>query len=640
MATQQKWMRVLSLFFFVCLALCQVNPAWAKNAPEPELTEHGEKLRFVYAQQLETLQSQIAAELPTIDAQKESALRDARAALAGLKQPDDAAGPQARRAYDKAKAIAEADALAATRAILTDVQVLLASDRLDAKLLQAAILRHGTPAGLAEFAQQGETHKALLDKLFADEALMKQILIAGGANGGEYGEAMQVYTAILAASEHAREPGILQRLALGTALHMPWIPGKDKGAVPGIVYRTQTKIDQVPRYLHYEKAYLNEELDPAFKDMTTWECRFITNSEYSNEDLAWMREMMRNFRPDHITDPEHKWRYSRLIKSDVPYTSTRHDPSLGTPAQEQICLGGICGRRAFLGRLSTRAFGIPTRASTQTGHAAMSRWTPDGWAINLGAWWSMAWCGPQGGLDFLLDSQAREFPEQYMQVLRSQWIGQALGEEAVSIRHYGRGGGLWNGLAFYNKRVLVEDHADQVAAADAELASLTADEARLLGESDTILGETESEAIDIPEEFKKIVTAEDGTITVPAVACTSPKNNSEKVKFLKSWDQGMQIHYQRVGSRPEILRYTVEVPTAGKYQITADVVTVSNDLEAIFRINRRTVVNAKLPFSKGKWEQSEPQTIELKEGRNTIMLTFRAPNRGVSLKAFHLKPVQ
>ena len=50
---------------------------------------------------------------------------------------------------------------------------------------------------------------------------MKQILIAGGANGGEYGEAMQVYTAILEKSQRAREVGsIFQRLALGTAIHI------------------------------------------------------------------------------------------------------------------------------------------------------------------------------------------------------------------------------------------------------------------------------------------------------------------------------------------------------------------------------------------------------------------------------------
>lgn len=638
MATQLKSMRVLFIIFATCLSVCLADHAQAKKTPQVELTANGQKLHAGYTQMLETLRDEIAAELPAIDPAKKAAFLNARAELAQLRAPKEDDKAEIHQAYNQAKALAELNALASARPLLSDVSLFLLSDELDTKLMKVAVLSHGTPRGLAEFAQQGEQEKALLDKLFADEALMKQMLLAGGANGGEYGEAMQVYTAILEASERTRKPGIFQRLALGTALHMPWIPGKDKGGVYGIVYRTQTKIDQVPRYLHYEEAYLNDELDPAFKDMTTWECRFITNSEYSNEELAWMREMIRNFRPDHITRPDHKWRYSGIVKSDVPYTSTLHDPKLGTPAQQAICLGGICGRRAFFGRLATRAFGIPTRASTQTGHAAMSRWTPDGWAINLGAWWSMAWCGPQGGLDFLLDSQAREFPEEYIQIVRAQWIGYAIGEERVSIRHYGQGGGVWNGLAFYKKRAVVEDK--QAAAVEAELASLTAEEARLLGESDKTLDETETKEIEIPEKYKKIVVDEDGIITVPAVACTSPKNNSDKVAFLMSWDEGMQIHYQRLGQRPEILRYTIEAPAAGKYEIITHVSTVSTGLSAIYRINRRTVVDAKLPYTKGMWEDSEPEILELREGRNTIMLTFRAPNRGVSIKSFQLKPVK
>jgi hypothetical protein len=59
----------------------------------------------------------------------------------------------------------------------------------------------------------------------------------------------------------------------------------------------------------------------------------------------------------------------------------------------------------------------------------------------------------------------------------------------------------------------------------------------------------------------------------------------------------------------------------------------------IARINRRMIVNAMLPYTKGSWQRTEPKAIELKEGRNTIMLTFRAPNRGVSIKELQLKPV-
>ena len=644
MPTVQRSVRSHLGILLGCLMLCLALPATAKKASEPELLANGEQIRQAYAQMLETLSKEVAEELPEIDAQKKEAFLTARADEGSLKAPAEDAGPDAHKAYQANKAAAEAKVLEASRALLSDAVPLLTSDKLDAKLMKIAILRHGTPAGLAEFAQQSDKHKKLIDDLLADEALMKQVLLAGGANGGEYGEAMQVYHLILEASEKARERGtILHNLALGTALQQPWLDLEDKGSVNAPVFTDHTNPDgQVERYLHYEKAYLNNELDPAFKDFTAWECKYITNDPYTNEELAWGREMLRNFRPDHITNPDHSWRYVAMVKSDFPYCSTRHDKTLGLPQQEALALGGICGRRAFFGRFITRAFGIPARRSTQTGHAAMNMWTPDGWVTRLGAWWSMNWCGPWGGMDFYLESQARAFPDQYMQVARAQWIGDALGEEDVSIRQYGKGGGLWNGLAFYKKRTVVADNAAAKAAADAELANLTAEEARLLGESDEILGaDGEVEKIEIPEEDRKVVIAEDGTITVPAVACAGPDNNTDKVLFLDSHGGGMQIHYLRMGSRPEVLRYYVEAPAAGKYQISALVSTVSPEgSDVTYRINRRAIVETKMPYTKGNWDQSEGQEIELREGRNSIQITFRKPNRGISIKALQFKPVK
>jgi len=630
---------------FGLLAVLTTLPATSSargKEPVPVLTGQGQALEKLYSEQLDAIQKEISAALPTVDAQKKAAFETARAELGALKAPREDDPEAVHRAYQAAKPLAEAKALDNARPLLADLESFLSSDKLDSKLMKAAILRHGTPAGLAEFAQESDAHKALLDKLFADEALMKQILKSGGANGGEYGEAMQVYSAILEASELARKPGILQRLALGTALHQPWLDEDKKGSVNGIVFADHKTPDgQVARYIHYEKACLAKELDPQFKDFNAWECRFITNDPYTNEELTWVRSMLRQFRPDHITNPDQKWRYTRIVKSDVPYCSTRNDESLGLPQQQAIALGGVCGRRAFFGRFVARAFGIPSRRSASTGHAAMNRWTPDGWVNNFGAWWSHNHCGPHGGLDFYLDSQAREHEEIYMQVLRSQWIGNALGQEDVSIRHYGQGGGFWDGLAFYQKRDVVEAANLEQAAADAELAALSAEEARLLGESDEILGDgAEVEEIEIPEEDKKIVVAEDGTITVPAVACTGPRNNTEKVAFLNSWDGGMQIHYQRLGERPELLKYTVEAPADGKYELALNVNTVSEKYEVIARINRRAMVNLMLPYTKGSWQHTEPDVIELKEGRNTIQLTFRAPNRGVSIKDFQLKLVK
>ena len=627
----------------LAIGILSVSPtlSFTRNkGPMPVLNKQGIELEKQYAQELDLISKQIAKALPKIDQQNKDSFETARTELAALKKPREDDPEHLQKKYHEAKPLAESKALESARPLIAELESLLNSEVLDGKLMKAAILRHGTPAGLAEFAQQSEHHKTLLDKLLTNEKLMKQVLLSGRANGGEYGEAMEVYHAILEASERARKPGILQRLALGTALHQPWLDENKKGSVNGLVFSDHKNPDgQVSRYLHYEQAFLNGELDPQFKDFNAWECRFITNDPYTNEELSWGRSMLRQFRPDHITNPDQKWRYTRVVKSDLPYCSTRHDPSLGLPQQQALALGGICGRRAFFGRFIARAFGIPSRRSTQTGHAALNRWTPDGWVVNFGGWWSFNWCGPQGGLDFYLDSRAREFEDDYLKVLRSQWIGDALGEEDVSLRQYGQGGGFWDGLAFYLKRAIVEDANLEETDTDSALAALSAEEARLLGESDKVLGEEGVKEIVIPEEDKKIIVTEDGTVTVPAVACSSPRNNTDKVIFLNSYDGGMQLHYQRLGSQPEILKYSVEVPSAGKYEMTMNVCTVSEEDPVIARLNRRTIVNTILPYTKGTWQRTKPETIELREGRNTIQFTYRAPNRGVSFKDFQLKPL-
>ncbi|MFU8892095.1 MAG: hypothetical protein ACNA8L_00560 [Luteolibacter sp.] len=604
-----------------------------KNAELPPLSARGNELHAQYTQQLETLRAEVVAAIPAVDEAKKTRFMNLRTQWNEIPGTSKDTKADEKKAIEQQTEQIQAELLSVGETLVADLNPQLSSDALDSKLMRIAILTHATPRGLAEFAQQGADKEKLIEQLFADEPLMRQILEAGGANGGAYGPMMEIYTAILAKSERARERDtIFQRLALGTAIHMPW-KEKPESGVYGIVHRTQYEIHQVERYLYYEKAYLDGELDPAFKDFNTWECRFITDSEYSNEDLTWARQMMRIYRPDHITFDDHKWRYTRFIKSDVPYCSTTHDPSIGTKPQMEVALGGICGRRAFLGRLTTRAFGIPTRASTQTGHAAMSRWTPDGWAICLGAWWSMAWNGPQGGLDFLLDSQAREFEDDYQLVLRAQWLGDAFAEEDVSIRHghFGKGGGFWDSVAFAKKQLIVKK---------AEVAALELAGGMELGESDNLIGDEVGEEIDIPEEFTQIKASDDGTIHMPAVACYSPRKPSDRILFLKSWDEGYQLHYSRLGQRPELFKYRVEVPADGEYELTADVATVSLNLEMLVRINRDEPTPFSMPYTKGFWQTTESVRVKLTEGRNTISVTARTPNRGVSIKNWHLKPVK
>ena len=109
---------------------------------------------------------------------------------------------------------------------------------------------------------------------------------------------------------------------------------------------------------------------------------------------------------------------------------------------------------------------------------------------------------------------------------------------------------------------------------------------------------------------------------------------------MKSIDGGIQVHYNLAGNRPELLRYTVQAPAAGKYELTAKVVTVTLNGGFLLRLNRRIMIDVGVPFTLGKWEQTKPVTIDLKEGRNSLQFTVRPPNKGLSIKDFTLTPVK
>ena len=127
------------------------------------------------------------------------------------------------------------------------------------------------------------------------------------------------------------------------------------------------------RYLHYEKAYLDGELDPAFERLSTWDLRIVVDGDEPDETLAWGREMLRNYRPDHIYNPNYGWRYVSIVRTDVKYGSgdVKYDRPELQIYQNILMNGGVCGRRAFFGRFILRAFGIPTTARPS---AAMPPW--------------------------------------------------------------------------------------------------------------------------------------------------------------------------------------------------------------------------------------------------------------------------
>ena len=611
------------------------------SAPEVALSAAGQNLEVQYAAQLKTLQAEIVKALPTIDEQQKAAFLNAYQAEAAAAKEELWSGRaiNAHHVTDKEAVVASHDkalanfartatnALAPTRAILTQVDDFLTSDKLDAQLMKCALLTHATPPALAAFAQQGAAQEALVTKLLADVDFMKQMLVADGANAGHYGQAMQIYEAIQKASPRAKD-GCLQRLALATSLEHA-VPIAQSN--PEAATNAPAVVDPVKRYLHYEQAFLDGALDPAFKDLTVWDYRMAVDSDAPDAILAWGREMLRNYRPDQISTSDTRWRYVKAVKTDVKYGSA--DQKYDSPAlqcyQNMINTGGVCGRRAFFGGFILRCFGIPTVKRPQSGHAALAHWTPAGWVINLGAGWDFGWTKYGEGLDFAQHTQARKDEKLYLPVLRAKWVGDVLGETRAFGLH-DAASGLWNGVAIYRQRAIVEaSKAVALAAVGTDIG-----EANISKEKDVV------EVVTITAADKKIVVGPDGTITIPAVACSILGTNAEKIVFMKSNQGGFQLHYNRNGNAAEF-DYTVDAPEAGKYAICARVVTVSPDQHILVTVNdAKAPVDMAAPYTIGMWGQTQPAQIELVKGQNVLRCSRNEPAKGMTIKDFTLTSVK
>ena len=552
--------------------------------------------------------------------QGQEALVKAEADLAAAKA-DEAKNVQALQAAKAALADATAKESSAAKAILSSVDSFIASDKLDSKLVPYVVLANATPRGLAEFSQQGQAQEALIGALLKDTALMKAMLEAGGAEGGKYGEAMGIYAAIQKASPKSKD-GVLHRLALATSLEHS-VPIKQ--ANPEADKSAPAFVDPVKRYQHFEKAFLAGELDPAFKDLSAWEMRSVVNGDETDEALAWGREMLRNYRPDHVLNPNYGWRYSAAVTSDVKYGSQNVKDDLPTlqPYQNIIKNGGVCGRRAFFGRFILRSFGMPTAARPQRGHAALVRWTPKGWVVNLGAGWGYP--EAKGVLemtdaDFLMETQSRKNPTEYMKALRAEWAGVVLGEpKYVSMKP--DSGGLWSFVSLLQKRAIVAE------AKPVELAALGTN----LGEANESAEERARALVKatVTDADKKISVDAKGVITIPAAAFSG-------ANILGSFLGGQQLF-----SGGGVITSDFEIPTAGKYALTARVSTVQDNPDVQLTANgAKEAVPMLVPYTIGKWQQTAPVQVSLVQGKNNLRLTRPDGSRGLSIKEITLTPVK
>jgi len=505
----------------------------------------------------------------------------------------------------------------------------------DDKLAKYVVFLEATPRGLAEFAQQGEDQKELVETLLSSRDLLPMMVSADGAKDGKYGRAMQIWHDIRSVASGAlrardKSLGPLHHLAFAISLEHA-VPVKQRNAVAA--KDAPEFVDPVKRYLHYEKAFLAGELDPAFQYLSTWDMRMIVNGEEPDEILAWGREMMRSYRPDHVTTPDYRWRYVAAVRSDIRYGSqdNKHDKDELQFFQNILMNGGICGRRAFFGRFALRSFGIPTTARPQRGHAALAHWTPDGWVVCLGAGWGSGWTKTRydRDLDFLATTQARMAGDSYLQVKRLQWIGDVMGEPRVFGLLSKAKPGFWYGVSLYKQKEIIATVKAKTLAAVGED----------IGEANETKEKVDITKVTMTDADRKISIDAKGVISIPAAATSKPTKSTGKIIFMNSHLGGKQLHYSRTGGH-QSFEYTFDAPATGKYRLSARVATPSWKQNLLLVVNdTKQRITIPLPHTVGLWGQSAPVVIELEKGKNLLSFSRAGEVKGVSIKDFTLTPV-
>ena len=545
--------------------------------------------------------------------------------------------PKIERAIEKAKgelAKAKRNVIEATNAL--GLETFLTDASLDGKLARYVALKEATPKGLAKYAAQSREHEKRVEAILASDELLVQMALADGPRkerrspAPDYGRMIDILHDIHQASDQASN-GPLAKLALAVALEHA-APHKMRSAKADT--DAPQYVDPVKRYLHFEKAYLDGELDPNFKDLTVWDMRMVVDGEEPEEILAWGRDMLRNYRPDHITTSDHRWRYVGLVRTDIRYGSqdNKYDKDELQFFQNILMNGGICGRRAFIGRFILRAFGNPTTARPQRGHAALVRWTPDGWVPVLGAGWGSGWTKTpyDRDLDFLATTQARALGGKFLEVKRAQWVGDLMDEpRTYGLLNNKKQPEFWNGVALYTQRGLIAD-SKSLGAVGEELSEANV--------SDVVYA---IETAEITDADREIQVDNRGVITIPAAATSSPKSSQGRIVFTPSVLGGLQLHYKRTGGQMDF-EYTIDAPKAGLYALVGKVVTPSGKQNLVLSVNGDdSVAEIALPHTVGMWGYTKPVQVELKRGKNVLRFSHKTDgyDKGFSIKEFQLAPV-
>ena len=273
----------------------------------------------------------------------------------------------------------------------------------------------------------------------------------------------------------------------------------------------------------------------------------------------------------------------------------------------------------------------------QPGHAAMTRWTSNGWDVCLGGGLWKSWWNDQGGLDFLLESQARVACAQELtflqKVYRLQWLAQYYYNEKTDIvRRNGQydPNNPWYTLSMIQRQQIAKNRKFATKC----------------------YGKNQLERMSVPQTMavSKDICYDDinGVIVIPATSCLS----SNKTMTMPSFSGGQQLFVKddaeivyEINSHLLATRhpsYTTSKEATLTYSIACRVAVAHRSEQSIsLTVNNASTYNILMPYTMALWGVTEPINIVFDvTDSQTITLKFKRTqqNFGFALKEFQLSP--
>jgi hypothetical protein len=493
---------------------------------------------------------------------------------------------------------------------------------LQVSLMKCAILYQAGPKELAKFCQ--EEDPTLIPELLESESIMKEMLVNGGAAKGNWGRAYKIYKEVIGLVDEDDEfAACHKRLAMAVALeHANPVEVFDSNGV---------FVDPVQRFIHYVEAQLRGELDPAFPYFSTWEYRYVVDSNADDEQLQWGRDHLKRYRPDQVTMGSPQWRYAMAVKSDVGYRQAAWTSSPKT-YQQLVSGGGKCGPRAWYGRYICKAFGTPTWGVKQPAHAAVSRWTPNGWVTLLGGGWGNSNWQNRRGPHFQIEAHSRSFQQDlevyFNKITLLECMAEAYEEKSAPAEK-----ACFDPKFFWRSLVNAQS---RLWSCQAKEEHFRRGPGEGMGEATCLMREYLSRK-DNPKDDNVVEVLEGGTFRIPACSFSKQK----KVKPFKCFEGGGQIHFEEKASE---LEYVIpkHVPKQ-EYEVICKICNVHlmhEQYQLCFEVNDENPQEAATPYTIGEWGYTKPVRVHLGDG-DVLKITRKGETEdlfGLTMREIKLMP--